>query len=116
MKILFSLIHFFMFGIGCIQLILGNMPYPVVGIILLIGYFCSGLSLFSIGGKMLKWIAIFTNAIFLIICILGLVYLGIISPLTGGTFDTVGLIGCVIIGLVGGFTIKLLKIQMLKAK
>ena len=68
---------------------------------------------------MLKWIAIFTNAIFLIIGILGLVYLGIISPLTGDTFDTVGLIGCSIQVLkihVGGFTIKLLKIQMLKAK
>jgi len=68
-----------------------------------------GLSLLSIGGKIFKWIAIVTNSIFVVFSLVGIVHFAIISPLSGGVFDTVALVGCIIFGVVGGVTVKLLK-------
>ena len=113
-RIAISIIHFLMFSLALFQLIAGSKYHPAISLLLVIGYGCSGFSLFSIGGVIFRWIAFAQNSILLVLASLGTVYFSIISPLNGGVFDTVGLVGCLIIGLIGGFTIKLLKKPTLK--
>ena len=108
MKIATSLIHFFMCIMGVFQLLAGSKFHPAISLSLVIGYGCSGFSLVSIGRELFKWIAIVTNSIFVLFSLAGMVYSGIISPLSGGVLDTVALVGCIIIGVVGGLTIMLL--------
>lgn len=109
MKITISLIHFFMCIMGVFQLLTGSKFHPIVSLLVVVGYGCSGFSLLSIGGKIFKWIAIVTNSIFVVFSLVGIVHFAFISPLSGGIFDTVALVGCIIFGVVGGVTIKLLK-------
>ena len=109
MKIVISLVHFFMCIIGTIQQLAGSEYNPAIPLLLVVGYGCSGFSLLSVGGKIFKWIAIVTNSIFVVFSLVGIVHFAIISPLSGGVFDTVALVGCIIFGIVGGVTVKLLK-------
>ena len=109
MKIAVSLIHFLMCLLGVFQIISGSEFHTAISFPLVIGYGCSGFSLMSIGGQIFKSITIVTNTVFVVFSMIGLVYFAIISPISGGVFDTVALMGCIIIGVVGGFTIKLLK-------
>ena len=115
MKIAVSLSHFFMFIIGIFQLLAGSEFHPTYSLLLVDGYGCSGFSLLSIGGKIFKWIAIATNAIFVVFSLVGIVYFAVISPLSGGVFDTVALVGSIIFVVVGGVTLKLLKIPFLQS-
>ena len=109
MKIAVCLVHFFMCIIGIFQLLAGSKFHPIASLLVVVGYGCSGFSLLSIGGKIFKWIAIVTNSIFVVFSLVGIVHFAIISPLSGGIFDTVALMGCIIFGVVGGITVKLLK-------
>ena len=109
MKIAICLIHFFMSIMGVFQLLAGSKFHPAIPLLLVVGYGCSGFSLISIGRELFKWIAIVTNSIFVVFSLVGIVHFAIISPLSGGVFDTVALVGCIIFGVVGGITIKLLK-------
>ncbi len=113
MKIAVSIIHFLMFGIGVTKFISGGSYNQVIVCLLVIGYGCSGLRLLSIGGQIFKLVALITNAAFVIFGVVGLVYFTVILPITDGLFDKVALIGCLIIGLLGGATIKLLKLPNL---
>ena len=81
---------------------------------MVIGNGCAGFSLLLIRGEICKWIAFITNAVFVIFGVVGLVYFTAILPITDGLFDKVALIGCLIIGLLGVATIKLLKLPRLK--
>jgi hypothetical protein len=81
---------------------------------MVIGYDRAGFSLLLIGVEICKWIAFITNAVFVIFGVVGLVYFTAILPITDGLFDKVALIGCLIIGLLGVATIKLLKLPRLK--
>ena len=108
MKIAICLIHFFMCIMGIFQLLAGSKYNPAITLLLVVGYGCSGFSLLSIGGKIFKWIAIVTNSIFVVFSLVGIVHFAIISPLSGGIFDTVALAGCIIFVVVGGLTVKLL--------
>jgi len=108
MKIAICLIHFFMCIMGIFQLLAGSKYNPAITLLLVVGYGCSGFSLLSIGGKIFKWIAIVTNSIFVVFSLVGIVHFAIISPLSGGIFDTVALVGCIIFVVVGGVTVKLL--------
>ena len=114
LKILLVIIHFLMFSLCLFQLIAGNQFSTVILCFLVIGYGCSGFSLLSIGGQIFKWIAFIMNAIYLVFCLVGLIYFAIISPLSGGVFDTVALVGSIVFGVVGGVTIKLLKMPFLQ--
>ena len=109
MKIAVCLVHFFMCIIGIFQLLSGSKFHPIASLLVVVGYGCSGFSLISIGGQIFKWIAIVTNSIFVVFSLVGIVHFSIISPLSGGLFDTVALMGCIIFGVVGGISIKLLK-------
>ena len=115
MKIAFCLIHFFMCIMGIFQLLAGSKYNPAITLLLVVGYGCSGFSLLSIGGKIFKWIAIVTNSIFVVFSLVGIVHFAIISPLSGGIFDTVALVGCIIFVVVGGVTLKLLTIPFLQS-
>ena len=115
MKIAISLIHFLMFILGIIQLLAGSKFHPIGSLLLVVGYGCSGFSLLSIGGQIFKWIAFVTNSIFVVFSLVGIVYFAIISPVSGGIFDTVALVACIIFGVVGGVTIKLLKMPFLQS-
>ena len=115
MKIAVSLIHFLMCILGIFQLLAGSKFHPTYSLLLVVGYACSGFSLLSIGGKIFKWIAIATNSIFVVFSLVGIVYFAVISPLSGGIFDTVALMACIIFGVVGWLTIKLLKIPFLQS-
>ena len=114
MKIAVSIIHFLMFGIGVTKLISGRSYNQVIVCLLVIGYGCAGFSLLSIEGEIFKRIALITNAVFVIFVVVGLVYFTAILPITDGLFNKVALIGCLIIGLLGVATIKLLKLPRLK--
>ena len=109
MKIAISLVHFFMCIMGFFQLLTGSKFHPIASLLVVVGYGCSGFSLLSVGGKIFKWIAIVTNSIFVVFSLVGIVHFAVTSPLSGGVFDTVALVGCVIFGIVGGVTVKLLK-------
>ena len=109
MKIAISLVHFFMCIMGFFQLLTGSKFHPIASLLVVVGYGCSGFSLLSVGGKIFKWIAIVTNSIFVVFSLVGIVHFAVTSPLSGGVFDTVALVGCVIFGVVGGVTVKLLK-------
>lgn len=98
---------------GIFQLLAGGKYNPSITLLLVVGYGCSGFSLLSIGGGIFKWIAIVTNSIFVVFSLVGIVYFAVISPLSGGVFDTVALVACIIFGVVGGLTIKLLKLPRL---
>ena len=108
MKIAISLIHFLMCILGIFQLLAGSEFHPTYSLLVVVGYGCSGFSLLSIGGKIFKWIAIATNSIFVVFSVVGIVYFAVISPLSGGVFDTVALVACIIFGVIGGVTVKLL--------
>ena len=109
MKIAISLVHFFMCIMGFFQLLTGSKFHPIASLLVVVGYGCSGFSLLSVGGKIFKWIAILTNSIFVVFSLVGIVHFAVTSPLSGGVFDTVALVGCIIFGIVGGVTVKLLK-------
>ena len=58
--------------------------------------------------------AFITNTTFVIYGLIGMVYLAVILPIKVGLFDKVPWIGCLIIGLLGVATIKLLKLPRFK--
>jgi hypothetical protein len=66
---------------GIFQLLTGSKFHPIVSLLVVVGYGCSGFSLLSIGGKIFKWIAIVTNSIFVVFSLVGIVYFAVISPL-----------------------------------
>lgn len=114
MKIAVSIIHFLIFGIGVITLISGGSYNQVIVCLLVIGFGCANFSLLSIGREIRKWIALLNNTTFVIYGLVGMVYLAVILPTADGLFDKIALIGCLIIGLFGIATKKLLKLPRFK--
>ena len=113
MKIVVRMIHFSMFGIGVPKLISKGTCNQVIVGLLVTGYGYANFSLLSIGREIFKWIALKSNSAFVIFGVVGLVSFTAITPRTDSLYDNVSLIGCLIIGILGVATIKLLKLPRL---